>query len=81
MGKRFPILRTIARDLLAVPATTVASEAAFSTGGRVITESRNCLKPGIVEAIVVGGESINYLSDRGMSAITTRLIMLFKTIF
>ncbi|KAL0340246.1 UNVERIFIED_CONTAM: Zinc finger BED domain-containing protein RICESLEEPER 1 [Sesamum radiatum] len=36
---RLPILAKIARDILAVPATTVASEAAFSVGGRVIDES------------------------------------------
>ncbi|KAL0399542.1 UNVERIFIED_CONTAM: Zinc finger BED domain-containing protein RICESLEEPER 1 [Sesamum radiatum] len=33
---KLPILAKIARDILAVPATTVASEAAFSVGGRVI---------------------------------------------
>ncbi|KAK4404365.1 Zinc finger BED domain-containing protein RICESLEEPER 1 [Sesamum angolense] len=36
---RLPILAKIARDILAVPATTVASEAAFSIGVRVIDES------------------------------------------
>ncbi|KAG8369619.1 hypothetical protein BUALT_Bualt14G0032500 [Buddleja alternifolia] len=37
---RLPILAKIARDVLAVLATTVASEEAFIVGGRVIDESR-----------------------------------------
>lgn len=32
----YPALACISRDLLAAPATTVASESAFSTGERVI---------------------------------------------
>ena len=36
---RYPILGSIARDVLDVPASTVASESAFSTCGRVITYS------------------------------------------
>src|SRR4051794_27891613 len=38
--QRYPILGSIARDVLAVPASTVASESAFSTCGRVITDHR-----------------------------------------
>ncbi|KAK2369707.1 zinc finger BED domain-containing protein DAYSLEEPER [Trifolium repens] len=35
---RYPILESIAREVLAIPATTVASEFAFSTGGRVVSD-------------------------------------------
>ncbi|KAJ4772136.1 Zinc finger BED domain-containing protein DAYSLEEPER [Rhynchospora pubera] len=35
-GRDYPILRRIACDVLAIPITTVASESAFSTCGRVI---------------------------------------------
>ncbi|KAK4398483.1 Zinc finger BED domain-containing protein RICESLEEPER 2 [Sesamum angolense] len=38
--QRFPILSKMARDILAVPVSTVASEAAFSTGGRVLDAFR-----------------------------------------
>jgi hypothetical protein len=37
---RFPILSTLARDVLAIPISTVASESAFSTGGRILDDFR-----------------------------------------
>ncbi|KAL0440619.1 UNVERIFIED_CONTAM: putative AC transposase [Sesamum radiatum] len=41
---KFPILSKIARDILAVPVFTVASDSAFSTGGRVLDAFRSsCL--------------------------------------
>ncbi|KAK9951399.1 hypothetical protein M0R45_006841 [Rubus argutus] len=49
---KLPTLAKMARDILAVPATTVASEAAFSVGGRVIDESRASMLPETVEALV-----------------------------
>ena len=49
---RFPILSTMARDILTVPMSTVASESAFSTGGRVIDEHRSCLDGKTVEALM-----------------------------
>lgn len=42
-------LAKMARDILAIPATAVASKAAFSIGGRVIDESRSSMLPEIVE--------------------------------
>ncbi|KAL0378977.1 UNVERIFIED_CONTAM: Zinc finger BED domain-containing protein DAYSLEEPER [Sesamum radiatum] len=50
---RLPILAKIARDILAVPTTTIASEATFSVDGSVIDESRTCLLLDAVEASVV----------------------------
>ncbi|KAK4493576.1 hypothetical protein RD792_005499 [Penstemon davidsonii] len=50
---RLPILERIGRDILVVPATTVASEASISVGGRVLDESRACLLPNVVEALLV----------------------------
>ncbi|KAL0373171.1 UNVERIFIED_CONTAM: putative AC transposase, partial [Sesamum calycinum] len=50
---KLPILAKITSDILAVPTTTVASEAAFSIGGRVIDESWVCLLSDVVEALVV----------------------------
>ncbi|KAL0381045.1 UNVERIFIED_CONTAM: putative AC transposase [Sesamum angustifolium] len=42
----------MARDILAVPISTVASEAAFSTGGSVLDAFRSSLSPKIVQAII-----------------------------
>ncbi|KAL6959552.1 hypothetical protein U1Q18_052498 [Sarracenia purpurea var. burkii] len=42
----------LARDVLAIPVSTVASESAFSTGGRVIDPFRSNLSPNMVEALI-----------------------------
>jgi hypothetical protein len=48
----YPILAKIARDLLAVQVSTVASESAFSAGGRVVDPFRSRLDPEMVEALI-----------------------------
>ena len=50
--KRYPILAKMARDVLAVPVSTVASESAFSTGGRVLDSFRTSLTPKMAEALI-----------------------------
>jgi hypothetical protein len=57
---RYPILGNIARDVLAVPASSVASESAFSTCGRVITDHRTSLGPKTVEALMCYGDWIKH---------------------
>lgn len=51
-SNKYPILGQMARDILAMPVSTVASESAFSTGGRVLTCYRSSLTPKIVEALI-----------------------------
>ncbi|XP_038984879.1 zinc finger BED domain-containing protein RICESLEEPER 1-like [Phoenix dactylifera] len=48
----YPILSRIARDVLAIPVSTVSSESAFSTGGRVVDQYRSSLSPSTVKALV-----------------------------
>ena len=49
---RYPILSKMARDVFAVPASTVASESAFSLGKRVVDPFRSSLTPQMVECLV-----------------------------
>ena len=49
---RFPELAILARDLLTIPVSTVASESAFSVGGKTISPNRSSLKPSTVQALV-----------------------------
>ncbi|XP_025611659.2 zinc finger BED domain-containing protein RICESLEEPER 3-like [Arachis hypogaea] len=42
----------IARDVLAMPVFTIASESAFSTGGRVLNNYRSSLTPMTTEALI-----------------------------
>ena len=51
-GPKYPVLSCIARDVLAIQASTVASESSFSAGGRIITDHRSRLKSEMVEALV-----------------------------
>ncbi|BFG41028.1 hypothetical protein CerSpe_273020 [Prunus speciosa] len=48
----YPIVSLMARDLLTIPASTVASESCFSAGGRVVSEKRASLNPSTIEALI-----------------------------
>ncbi|XP_070041520.1 zinc finger BED domain-containing protein DAYSLEEPER-like [Nicotiana tomentosiformis] len=49
---RFLILAEMARDVLDVPVSSVASECAFSMGGRLLDSFRTSLTPKLVQALV-----------------------------
>ena len=49
---RFPIVSQLARDILAILVSTVASKSAFSTGGRILDPFCSSLSPNMVEALI-----------------------------
>lgn len=49
---KYPVLSTIAHDILAILASTVPSESAFSSGGRIVSEYRSSLSSSTVEALI-----------------------------
>ncbi|WJX61075.1 cellulase [Trifolium repens] len=49
---KYNVLSRIARDILAIPVSTVSSESAFSTGGRVLDSFRSSLNPSTIEALI-----------------------------
>ncbi|KAH0776082.1 hypothetical protein KY290_007493 [Solanum tuberosum] len=49
---RFSVLAEMARDVLAIPTSSVASECAFSTGGRILDSFRSSLTPKLVQTLV-----------------------------
>ncbi|KAH0725071.1 hypothetical protein KY284_000936 [Solanum tuberosum] len=42
----------MARDVLSIPVSTVASKSAFNTGGRILDSYQSSLSPKIVEALI-----------------------------
>jgi hypothetical protein len=51
-GFKYTALRKVARDILAISVTTVASESVFSTSGTIISPNYSRLAPNMVEALM-----------------------------
>ncbi|TYK22502.1 transposase [Cucumis melo var. makuwa] len=57
---QFEVLGHMARDILAIPVSTVASESTFSYGGRVVDPSRCSLAPKTMEALICTQNWLNF---------------------
>ena len=55
---RFPYLSVLAKKYLAVPATSVPAERAFSIAGHIVSQKRSCLLPENVNRLVFLAENL-----------------------
>lgn len=51
-SSKYPILSELARDVLAIQVSSVASESAFSTSGRILDPYRSCLTSYMIEVLI-----------------------------
>jgi hypothetical protein len=78
-GLKYQTLQKIARDVLAIPLTTVASESAFSTSGRIISPHRSRLAASMIEALMcMQAWSLNDMLGKSVSAISVSICSSFR---
>ncbi|CAN1251051.1 Putative AC transposase [Linum perenne] len=80
-GAKYPTLQEMARDLLAIPITSVASESAFSSGGRLLDPHRSRLHFSLVEAMMCTRSWIKDDMKRGNSLILFTLCLCYLISF
>ncbi|KAK3097183.1 hypothetical protein FSP39_007211 [Pinctada imbricata] len=51
-GDKYPELSKLARAVLSIPGTSVPSERVFSTAGDIVTATRSCLDPEMVDKLI-----------------------------
>ncbi|CAI0445102.1 unnamed protein product, partial [Linum tenue] len=78
-GLKYPTLQSIARDFLAIPITSVPSESAFSSGGRLLDPHRSRLHYSTVEAMMCTRSWIMEDMQRDSEAAVEALDGLFST--
>ncbi|CAN0872651.1 Putative AC transposase [Linum grandiflorum] len=76
-GPKYPMLQGIARDLLAIPITSVASEAAFSAGGRLLDPHRSRLNSVTVEAMMCTHSWIQDSHNSGMILVKVNVFVYY----
>lgn len=76
---KYPILSQIARDVLAMQVSSVASESAFSTSGRILDPSRSCLTHYTLEVLMCTEQWLKCeyrFNDKGVVTIQQMLAFL-----
>ena len=58
-----PLLASLAKRILAIPASSSKSERVFSTGGNIVTAKRNRLPPKFVECLIEIKENMAMVDD------------------
>ena len=58
-SSRYPNLAVVAKKYLAIPATSVPAERAFSTAGNIVNQKRACLLPENVNLLVFLAENLD----------------------
>jgi len=74
---RFPVVASMAKMFLAVPASSVSSESTFSTGGRILDDYRSSLKPSTVQALVCASSWIRG-SQSSIILVCERVLLIFN---
>ena len=77
-GVKYPTLQTIARDILAIPVSTVASESAFSASGRLVSPHRNRLHPKTIEALMCAQSWLSNEVEKGEFISFTSYFLLLR---
>jgi hypothetical protein len=65
-GIKYPTLQAIAKDILAIPISTVASESAFSTSGQILSPHRSRLHWTTLEALMCARSWLWSAENSGM---------------
>jgi hypothetical protein len=74
---KYPILAKVARDILVVPISTVASESTFSIGGRTLSPVRSSLNDESVEALICAQDWLR-AKVNGMNTLTCLFFNFFS---
>ncbi|TYK16245.1 zinc finger BED domain-containing protein RICESLEEPER 2-like isoform X3 [Cucumis melo var. makuwa] len=69
-SSRFKIISQVARDIYSIPISTVPSESAFSTGGRVLDSFRSSLTPQTAKALICAQ---NWIQSKSLDDMTEEI--------